>query len=478
MRIKENGGNHSAAPWETNAIKLKGHSKVQLFDAVSGKEVERVEQENLITNALSRWISPDIQYCGTGANLNFVTLVNYITPIYTKGLGGILILDEPVNEDPNICWVPKGVAEVGHAGRVYTGTNPFRGTYNVSESFDIMDGLDLIGRRHVWDFATDRAIGTWRCLALTSDIGGNGGLQVESDSGAGQDSAAFSIAFLNYLYSPSTPPSNGVWTNYAFLGEVSNNRYCMIYTTANMIYLAYIKSFDKTGLLPFEQLNTSNCRIIDEKSISVSNANNQFRWVVDETMQSATLCLITSATSITRTVLNLQTGTLSSQSTLTLVGTPPGYNAYLSTSAQMAFLNGNDLYINLHHTATNTYHWSRYVVSGTTATFTSVVCPDNGVRSYAQIIGGKMFMLAGSTSMFCRWLDGDKWGTVNIQGRFLSGKSYKNQTRFPLSLFGDTNSHSTISAIYPYLGSINNLAAPINKTAAHTAKITYELYQA
>lgn len=158
---------------------LKGRSTIQLFDAATGKKLLEQRDTNMVTNALDiianlkektglfRWW----QKTGT-SNFNFdkvkVSPFTSMLPLYSKALGGLLLWDSAIPEDPSKVVPPKGVYEVGHAGEPYSGTDIYKGSYNVNESGEISGGW-----RHVWDFDTDKANGTIKCLSLTSRHGGS-----------------------------------------------------------------------------------------------------------------------------------------------------------------------------------------------------------------------------------------------------------------------------------------------------------------
>ena len=162
---------------------LKGRSTIQLFDAATGKKVLEQSDTNMVTNALDiianmkdkmgmfRWW---IKRCVTSsydlAERLTVSPFVQMLPLYKRALGGILLWDANIPEDPSIMLPPDGVYELGHAGGPYGGADIFRGSYNENESGEISGGW-----RHVWDFDTDKANGTIKCLSLTSWHGGNVG---------------------------------------------------------------------------------------------------------------------------------------------------------------------------------------------------------------------------------------------------------------------------------------------------------------
>ena len=160
---------------------LKGRSTIQLFDAATGKKVLEQSDTNMVTNALDtianmkdkmglfRWW---IKRYSAGTNevtdrLTYSPFMQML-PLYKRALGGILLWDANIPEDPSIMLPPNGVYELGHAGGPYGGADIFRGSYNENESCEISGGW-----RHVWDFDTDKANGMIKCLSLTSWHGGN-----------------------------------------------------------------------------------------------------------------------------------------------------------------------------------------------------------------------------------------------------------------------------------------------------------------
>ena len=73
---------------------MRGFTTIQLFDAITGKEVKRVESKNMFTNALDSLYNkipyklgnPLIKkYTGDGFSVDYA-------PVYSKGLGGWRLL--------------------------------------------------------------------------------------------------------------------------------------------------------------------------------------------------------------------------------------------------------------------------------------------------------------------------------------------------------------------------------------------------
>lgn len=165
---------------------LKGKTTIQLFDAGSGEMVLEQRDENLVTDALDvianskdklgllKWWREIASV--PGSIYDYVTEHIITTPAFAmmplaeRALGGVLLWNENIREDPSVTVPPAGVQELGHAGGEYAGADLYRGSYNINESGAISGGW-----RHVWDFDTDKANGTIKCISLTSRHGGNVG---------------------------------------------------------------------------------------------------------------------------------------------------------------------------------------------------------------------------------------------------------------------------------------------------------------
>ena len=137
---------------------LKGHTKIELTDVITGKKTV-VEEDNLVTNA--------VQYL-----LAFINKLNRspsaeIFPIATNALGGLMLFDRPLAEDPNNIAFPGTAHLVGYADRNTNTDDTMRGSLNAAES-----GQTDNGYVSVWDFSTSQANGTIQSLALTSKYAG------------------------------------------------------------------------------------------------------------------------------------------------------------------------------------------------------------------------------------------------------------------------------------------------------------------
>lgn len=148
---------------------LKGTTKIELTDVRTGKTTS-YEKPNMVTNAVSDMLGMNPNGF---KNLNKAQLQDKLYPIIPQLLGGILLCKDPVVEKADTYYVPNDNAIIGYANNVASpGTDPKRGSFNALESGKTEDGK---GYRFVFDFATSQGNGEISALGLTSALGGQDG---------------------------------------------------------------------------------------------------------------------------------------------------------------------------------------------------------------------------------------------------------------------------------------------------------------
>lgn len=178
------------------APKVKGHITLELIDPKSGKTVQRVDQDNLVTNA------PDIIVNSVAGGYDAAKVM----PLAESVLGGLMLFSENLTEDPaNIQFPMKQVlAEgdppvfpqlVGYAGRNTSSDNTKKG-YLVTVAGTT--GPTANGYQNVWEFNTTQALGVIRAAALTYSLGGS---TTVANSGS---ALAFKGTCGNYTVHPPT----------------------------------------------------------------------------------------------------------------------------------------------------------------------------------------------------------------------------------------------------------------------------------
>jgi len=171
---------------------IKGKIQIDLHNHKTGLK-DRYEQENMITNA----IEESSKALGAwGANLE------RLTPLCTKGLGGLLLFDNTITEDATKFGYPTNAHIIGHAYQGVNTTDITMGSLNSIESGKIANGEYL----NVWDFSTSQCNGVIKALSLChNEIGAapnNFGCFSSGSASWSDDSWIWSALFIedSWLY--------------------------------------------------------------------------------------------------------------------------------------------------------------------------------------------------------------------------------------------------------------------------------------
>lgn len=135
---------------------IRGLLKVELFDAKTKKLVQKVEKENMVTNAIKNMLQG---YAATNQMGN-------IMPLYSVGLGGIMLFDAELEASADNIHFPMSSHLVGYGTQGVDTTNTLMGSKNSLESSVTLGAGG--GSTTVWDFGTSQANGTIAAVALTS----------------------------------------------------------------------------------------------------------------------------------------------------------------------------------------------------------------------------------------------------------------------------------------------------------------------
>lgn len=184
---------------------LKGKTKIELTDVYTG-EVEVIEEENMVTNALQYIFNP-MGYVKAADPMYTTEYVYY----YTTLTGGLLLLNKSLEEKADNLSIPSDVEQTGCVvyDKQNTSGQTLRGNYNATES-----EVDLENRRvkYVYDFDTAEGNGTIACVALTHALGGYGnrGLDVAPTRGLYPFYKSIGSGLLRYTGSNSAISAYGV----------------------------------------------------------------------------------------------------------------------------------------------------------------------------------------------------------------------------------------------------------------------------
>lgn len=171
---------------------IKGKIQIDLHNHRTGLN-DRYEQENMITDAIE----------ASGAALGaWGASLERITPLCTKGLGGLLLFDNTLTEDATKYGYPTDAHIIAHAYQGVNTTDPQMGSINSLESGKITNGEYL----NVWDFSTSQANGVIKALSLChNEIGAvpnNFGCYASGSASWSDDSWIWSALFIedSWLY--------------------------------------------------------------------------------------------------------------------------------------------------------------------------------------------------------------------------------------------------------------------------------------
>lgn len=144
---------------------LKGTTKIELTDVNTG-ETQVVEKHNAITSALQELFNTTLGHLTTESSLSSRL------PVHTNLLGGLLLFDSRIEGNPLPLFAPETANLIGCARyNTQNGSSKYFGSYNAAES-----EVDTVNKtiKMVYDFKTSEANGTINSVCLTSLNGGYG----------------------------------------------------------------------------------------------------------------------------------------------------------------------------------------------------------------------------------------------------------------------------------------------------------------
>lgn len=171
---------------------LKGHTKIILTDVKTGKQ-EVHEDDNLVTNALDKIINIEVMM-NRAMNTD-------VLPFATNALGGLMLFDDELTEDANNIHFPIEAHLVGYGNEEVNTDDKYRGSYNAQES-----GLIENGYVSVWDFGTNQANGTIKAVSRTHRWGG-------------QNPLRFMKSSIFRVTSSGVPQTDNAWEPIRYDGE-------------------------------------------------------------------------------------------------------------------------------------------------------------------------------------------------------------------------------------------------------------------
>lgn len=417
-------------------MKLEGRAKIELTNVRTG-EKERVEEKNLVTNALSTIFG--YNYLGKYETSG---LYGKLIPVYKKALGGILLFDGAISEDPNTIIPPGNVMCIGHAGNSpYSGQNNYRGGLNEYESEELSDGIKL-----VWDFATQQANGTIRCLSMTSERGGVVGLGNSEKRATDIPEPYYEIRRIDYHYIPVVYQT----MDYDFEFTVPNNNTILIKKY----------SYPKSGIRITSDITRK--KLITEHSLALTESMRSGA-INSIDMEDGIIYIIYEygAVANKQCVLKVSVDDMSLLNTYTF----PNYDLY-----NRGVVLDNYLYA---ARSDNTKKLMKINLLNTADAKEIDLKGEDGTRVcrygnyiYTELFRNSMIIDKNDNVMYTysNWSNGNRY--------------YRHIDKLFYNYYYSPSSYEDImmTVLYPfYLATINNLATPVVKTADKTMKITYTI---
>lgn len=277
---------------QKGVAEMKGITKIELFDE-KGNKTNEVVSENLVTLAAERILNPYLSILRGGTERGDSTLhlrdwYKNLSPLAKTLYGGLLLFGTDVEQDEkHVLPTPTEIESlVGYAGQgVAELNNPYRGTYNSSESGAVENGY-----KHVWDFTSEQAIGTIKTVCLTTMWGGEQGWKAQNPDLTRSIMGMYGSNLNKILQSLDTGnegdfvPSNGYDlgifnTNIKMTDYPINNR---VYFQDGYLYRVGFAS-DYTTIC-VRQFNMTNKFTLGE-TIDLSNADSDY---INETTKELT----------------------------------------------------------------------------------------------------------------------------------------------------------------------------------------------
>lgn len=482
MRVKEHV---PGLQFDTKPI--RGLLKVELFDAKTKELIQKVEKENMVTNAIKNMLQA---YAATNQMGN-------IMPLAYVGLGGLMMFDEELTADADNIAFPADAHLVGYALQEVNIDNTMRGSKNTVES-SLQLGEN--GRsRTVWDFGTSQANGTIKSLALTKNANPfrllNNSVVAQPCYFSGRDRHHYyqkkvlayedGYAYIVHNISSSSERS-GTYGDYTYTRTYTmqiNRTYCPmknykvgdsatsdlntpneVYQTLSWTQVAHNTdpAFNDAGCVQVDFENDYSAYIVWTPGNSTGNGDIYITKITRDNLQwSAENCVITTLTGVQfcndcqkvvdghvmavsydrRSFYKINLNNLQDVRQITL---PEGY--YVNSNHWFrSALKGGLLFF-------GTYAYRTSATQTTTYYRNAILYPDYTIVLDGADADGNNYMDSVNLPFedgyaFCHSSNGY---SQNLYGRFLSN----------------------------YLGTIANLQTPVVKNASQTLKVTYSLIDA
>lgn len=422
---------------------LKGHTKIELTNVHTGKK-EVVEKHNIVTNAIQDMLKTYGIY--SPAVFDGSACQNFdIKGCY----GGLITWDGVIEESKeNYKFKPYGVNAGAHAACniVNSGTDPLLGSYNSAES-EITNN----SAKFVYDFTTNQGNGVISCITLVSHNNGYSGFNGISgvSSHVGTTAPSVPNGFNNMIPFPSE--NKLISVDKLLQGGATPS---ITITEYHALLSNTFSLFKGTTPVKTNEVTLSSADLCDYNN-PVLAEGYKYPIYYDETAKTISVVLYeknTTVSEVTIATVNVLTREITKRKV-----SIPSYT----------------------YTSINAVHYKNYLI------YWSAVDTASIMDLTTETVNTK------TISMYTANSNGRKQIYPLNEHEFLYWHDYSYIDAFPRLLVnlkdGETKELSCNRYTYPsvnysflpghplYFGTINNLDAPVTKTADKTMKIIYTI---
>lgn len=405
---------------------IKGKSVIELYNP-NTRIKQRYEDENIVTNAFKYIFGQNI--CA-GANRTFM---NNFLPLYKKGIGGIILFDSQIEENPDIVVAPNTVGCTGYASTdAYSGTDLSRGGMNVNETELIDNGMKL-----VWDFATSQANGDIACVSLTHVNGGKVGYGSKNYCDGGN------ILMPDMIQNIIKSSETGYYAQ------------CIVND------ILYAVEFQNPGVLKLKKYK------LYSQDVGLKNYYAEPKLIVEKEIETSLTGSFNIYIKTDKNKVYIMTRAESSKIIdITDFENIKEYLFPVSVIANMFSVRDNIAYLN-----TSALKIELYSLADTTAKLNEIttnysIDVVSNINGY--IVLGREMLDANDE---IRYIYNGIYNDASVK----NAGFYDNGIIVPYMFYSGSSVYTRYSIISNYLATINNLKVPITKTSAQTMKITYTL---
>ena len=434
---------------------MHGKATLILTDKDTGRVVEQREEHNLVTNALNSIFAqpPTLAYNGSSRHV----FCGYL-PMYANLLKGLILFGDTIPENA-YDYMPDGKYSVlATAGTAYSGTDAMRGTLNENQSCEIENGY-----RFVWDFAPEKAIGTIRCLGLTSRFNGNRGNLALAGSASPYIMNPSDLESESYNNSVQIVNGSGTF----FLQKGRNTFYSVYAKSTNV---ASIQKYKVADPLALKICDKTDAYLESETEITTANSVNSSRSVkfYDPITERLFLGYFdyysqnnTNYYEFKYTLINPITCEIISQSAEWIKTNAPWRTDYCA-----GYYNGK-LYLGI--------YGPKIAVCSLSGTLERTIDPGLYSLYKFMLVDGKIACeckLAAGGRRCVYFIDEPKTQLVNDTINYVPIHTTELTAPYQYATISGT---VYIMLRTDYLATINNLASPLVKTDQHALQVRYEI---